>query len=1134
MSIIYPDVDALVGDLAQGTPPANITAVQPLVYDPITGVLTETPASSISNGYLSNTAQTIGGVKDFIAGFNINGGQTITSISIDTTLSANSDSILSTQKAIKQYVANTIAYNVNWLPSCINFWDASTGLPISPSNGNSYICSVAGNGWLLNYIYRYSGTWVGSAPVEGDTVYLTATDYTYNYNGTSWNNIGLSINQFSTGTFSSMIDSTSTNSGTLIVAGGVGIAKNIYVGGTSHSLNNTVTDSPNGFENQTDSTITYSGATQTITVTPTATSFNVWVNGLRYVYSTPQTLIHTNTAGNYYFYFDATGFKQSTSIPSFFSTAICAIVTYLGSNVGFVCEERHGCIMDPATHMELHEQVGTYLVSGCVASNYLLQPTSPTDAGNQFALSSGVISDETLLTNISALVGGTYNVNKLTGANALWTYTSLTVPFNYTTTGYIEYNNYNGSTWVSTPATNNEYVNYYIIAVNSLSSATQIFIKPSNSVYSTLQLAQAETFASLTTSSYAPVEYVPIYQITFKTLSSYTTLGKCRIEAVTKIVGSKATLTMRTQINNHNSLLGLQLADTGVTWGHINDTTQSIYGAKSFKDTTSAGATAGALRVNGGVSIGTNLYVNNGIRADTSSLLYGLTVVGQLQNVGNTILDGIIHSNLTTNSTDSTTGALIIAGGVGISKDLYVNGSAYFTGAPIYVDAGGAMSGTYTFYNTNQSSSVGTGSVLFKGGLGIEKNVYIGGDLNVTGTIYGTISGSASTADSTSPTTGSIIVAGGIGVAKNEVVGASVTSGYNNNNSAMTFYATYQYSYNGGFGSGNLSGKPVGTVAITNGTLDCSARAGYVSYVATGLIDSNPQVGAIKLKYTPAYSGAPPVSHYDIISVGTPNAYTNEIVLEHQYGGALNLIIYSSAGGLIVGGGAPFGGWSPVSGTTYEMEIDWNLTSGYTSIFIDGVKFGNSQTNTGSRTACTQINVGSGMYDTGSYTKAYISDVIIYNAPQHTANYTAGYTIRNVLNTYGSSTLQGVYTSNLMVGSSDIATTTVNGAFTGSWTQTVNGIKFKRVLGQVTMMIPDAYFNSISGQALTSTGLVPVGYRPSTMMTFLCHGLDYTIDEVISVEVYANGNVVSFPYQYSTYYSTGISGTYATCLTWQI
>jgi len=115
-----------------------------------------------------------------------------------------------------------------------------------------------------------------------------------------------------------------------------------------------------------------------------------------------------------------------------------------------------------------------------------------------------------------------------------------------------------------------------------------------------------------------------------------------------------------------------------------------------------------------------------------------------------TILTGTLTVNTsasitgTTESTSTTTGSLKTAGGLGVVKNVYVGG---------IVDVS----------NTTQSTSVSSGALIVDGGAGIAKNLYVGGIVDVT-----------DTTQSTSVTTGALIVDGGAGVAKNMYVGGDM------------------------------------------------------------------------------------------------------------------------------------------------------------------------------------------------------------------------------------------------------------------------------------------------------------------------------------------------------------------------
>lgn len=98
----------------------------------------------------------------------------------------------------------------------------------------------------------------------------------------------------------------------------------------------------------------------------------------------------------------------------------------------------------------------------------------------------------------------------------------------------------------------------------------------------------------------------------------------------------------------------------------------------------------------------------------------------------------------TTESTSISTGAVVASGGVGIAKNLYVGGIVDIT-------------------STTQSTSTSTGALIVDGGVGIVKNAYIGGNTVIS-----------DTTESTSSTTGSLRTSGGAGVAKSLFVGGIV------------------------------------------------------------------------------------------------------------------------------------------------------------------------------------------------------------------------------------------------------------------------------------------------------------------------------------------------------------------------
>ncbi len=186
----------------------------------------------------------------------------------------------------------------------------------------------------------------------------------------------------------------------------------------------------------------------------------------------------------------------------------------------------------------------------------------------------------------------------------------------------------------------------------------------------------------------------------------------------------------------------------------------------------------GNLGVSGNVAVGQNVYVQG-----------NETVRGNLGVTGTSQFKGDVSITSTTQSSSYTTGALTVAGGVGIGKNIYAFGDEFLNGNMLinslqdgsvidqssFITRGGASIAGYSnfgkamhVYDTTQSTSYTTGSAIIDGGIGIAKNAYINGLASVTGTMD--IGGNTiinSSTNSSNITNGALVVSGGVGIGKN-------------------------------------------------------------------------------------------------------------------------------------------------------------------------------------------------------------------------------------------------------------------------------------------------------------------------------------------------------------------------------
>lgn len=207
-----------------------------------------------------------------------------------------------------------------------------------------------------------------------------------------------------------------------------------------------------------------------------------------------------------------------------------------------------------------------------------------------------------------------------------------------------------------------------------------------------------------------------------------------------------------------------------------------------------------------------------------------------------------------------------------------------------------------------------------------------------------------------------------------------------------TFGATYTADINGNWGGGVLTGTAIGGAGVSGGKLDLAYNdLRRVDYAALGNADAQ-QVGCIRFKITPNYTGSPGSERWFFAISKASGDWKNAIALRHTTSGPyLRLHMYDSAGVLIVE--HLCGVWSPTAGQEYEFELNWDLATGATRFFINGVQSGTTFTGTGTRDSnIGLLRIGNGVVP-GLLSNFKIDDLIVFDQVQHTSNYTLGDTI---------------------------------------------------------------------------------------------------------------------------------------------
>lgn len=306
---------------------------------------------------------------------------------------------------------------------------------------------------------------------------------------------------------------------------------------------------PSGVEDRTASTISTNDGTRTFTITPVSGSWRYFASGVAFVVSEAKSVTWTDVDGLHFIYFEDGTLTHSTTAWDLSDpdvVPICALLWDATNNVSIALEERHGLVMDRATHQYLHSTRGTQLVSGgaITAGTYSLAPAAPTNADNNFGVDATVITDEDIRSSLSALTDGSA-IGRLwrDGASGVWRWdSSATFPKVGGSGSYIAKNVFSGGTWQLVDLAANNYVSWWLVAIPALTTGYRFALIVGQAEHATLAAAQAESITGLSFGSMPFTEAVGLARIIYRTGAGYTSTGKCRIEDVTRLVVAGLTL----------------------------------------------------------------------------------------------------------------------------------------------------------------------------------------------------------------------------------------------------------------------------------------------------------------------------------------------------------------------------------------------------------------------------------------------------------------------------------------------------------------------------------------------------------------------------------------------------------------
>ena len=388
------------------------------------------------------------------------------------------------------------------------------------------------------------------------------------------------------------------------------------------------TGEPNGHQDRTQSTISFSDATRVFTIAPATTRFDVWCKGIRFAFNSSQTTTIPNTTGLYTIYFDEDGVLQNKSSATDFSwedEVPVAIVFWnaLTSAAPFVYDIRHGITLDWQTHEYLQKTRGSAIYEGFNILYDFEDQDGSQDQHAQIGLAGGtyfnedleitIVADSTPTNDFEQSLGDfnnpgfipvIYRSGQDTGTTPAtdgpWVIdTATTFPFKNVASGRMVYNSSITGVWSTTEITNNYYGIMYIVATSNPDQPIVSFMGQDE--YETLADAKATSWATYNFGNFPGPDQTPtsdlrlLYKLIYQVSDSYTNSRKARlIEYDDK------------RLTNFINLVGGReavIADHGILSG-LGDDDHAQYVHTSLDRTITADHTidtTGSIRYNGSI-----------------------------------------------------------------------------------------------------------------------------------------------------------------------------------------------------------------------------------------------------------------------------------------------------------------------------------------------------------------------------------------------------------------------------------------------------------------------------------------------------------------------------------------------------
>lgn len=355
-------------------------------------------------------------------------------------------------------------------------------------------------------------------------------------------------------------------------------------------------------------TLSFENSTRTFTISSSSYPYHYYVLGEKFEKESSDSIVITDTEGLHVFYYDDDTLNtlvnpNDAQLDSVIRTK--SIVSYIYWNAtdsmyNYFANELHGISMSPVTHAYLHFTRGAQYLSGLGLNSISTGQSGDIDSHAQFGVDAGYYADEDIIiTSDSTSSTSGLSIYYLDGANGYLRRTTETgttdgysvltdITAGVDTTGRLVYNQWTGTDWTLTLVSNNDFVLCHVFAINGIDGEDKLIAFIGQDDYLTRSAARdgAENEINSLLTILPVQEIIPVGTIIYQTSNGYDNEVRARIistdDGSDYVDWRTSELKGGTSPTSHNNLSNLELSDTGVTWGHIDDQDQTIYGGKTF------------------------------------------------------------------------------------------------------------------------------------------------------------------------------------------------------------------------------------------------------------------------------------------------------------------------------------------------------------------------------------------------------------------------------------------------------------------------------------------------------------------------------------------------------------------------